>query len=183
MYQLPLRGRARPRFPHLRDKSAYLKPTAAALAGLAAFFASAAFADGAKAGGLSVQHPWARETAAGQAAGGGFMAIANTGSRGDQLVSGTSPVAAEVQLHSMTMDGGVMRMRRLTAGLAIPAGTTVELRPGGLHLMFIGLKRPLREGERFPVTLRFQRAGRVTVQFAVRPVGAGGPMEAGHAGH
>lgn len=82
----------------------------------------------------------------------------------------------------MSMDGGVMRMRQVTDGIGVPAKGSVELRPGSFHIMFMGLKRQLRQGERFPVTLRFQRAGRVTVQFAVQPVGSIGPMGAGHAG-
>lgn len=156
---------------------------AQALCALAGLSATAALAHGYKAGTLSIQHPWSRETAAGQTVGGGFMTIANDGTRDDRLLSGASPVAAEVQLHTMTMDGGVMRMRQVTDGIAIPAKGSVALKPGGYHIMFMGLKRQLRQGERFPVTLRFARAGAVTVRFAVQPVGSTGPMEGGHAGH
>jgi hypothetical protein len=145
--------------------------------------ASAALAHGYQNGNLTIQHPWSRETAPGQAVGGGFMTITNKGASEDRLVSGTSPVAAEVQLHTMTMDGGVMRMRQVEGGIAVPARGALELKPGSYHIMFMGLKRQLRQGERFPVTLRFQRAGRVTVQFAVQPVTSTGPMESGHAGH
>lgn len=145
--------------------------------------ATAAVAHGHRAGPLSIQHPWSRETAVGQAVGGGFLTIANNGSREDRLLSGTTPVAAEVQLHTMTMNGGVMRMRQVTDGIAVPAKGSVELKPGGYHIMFMGLKRQLRQGERLPVTLRFQRAGNVAVQFVVQPVGSTGPMEAGHGGH
>jgi copper(I)-binding protein len=150
---------------------------------VAGLLASAALAHDHQAGTLSIQHPWARETAPGQAVGGGFLAIVNAGASEDRLLSGTSPVAAEVQLHTMMMDGGVMRMRQVTGGIAIPANGAVELKPGGFHIMFMGLKRPLRQGERFPVTLRFQRAGNVTVQFAVQPVGSTGPMKGGHDSH
>lgn len=145
--------------------------------------ASASLARGYPIGKLSIQHPWSRETASGQAVGGGFMTITNQGAADDRLVSGTSPVAAEVQLHTMTMDGGVMRMRQVEGGIAVPARRTLELKPGSYHIMFMGLKRQLRQGERFPVTLRFQRAGKVTVQFAVQPITSTGPMESGHAGH
>lgn len=145
--------------------------------------ASAAMTHGYEAGSLAIQHPWSRETAAGQAVGGGFMTIRNTGDREDRLVSGTSAVATEVQLHTMSMDGGIMRMRQVQGGIAVPAKGVLELKPGSYHIMFVGLKRPLRQGERFPVTLRFQRAGSVTVQFAVQPIGSTGPMEGGHAGH
>ena len=145
--------------------------------------ASAALAQGYPIGKLSVQHPWSRETAAGQAVGGGFMTITNKGASEDRLVSGTSPVATEVQLHTMSMEGGVMRMRQVEGGIAVPAKGTLELKPGSYHIMFMGLKRQLRQGERFPVTLRFQRAGKVTVQFVVQPITSTGPMESGHAGH
>lgn len=144
---------------------------------------TAAVAHGYRAGTIAIQHPWLRETAAGQTVGGGFLTIANNGTREDRLLSGTTPVAAEVQLHTMTMDGGVMRMRQVTDGIAIPARGSVELKPGGYHIMFMNLKRQLRQGESVPVTLRFARAGAITVRFAVQPVGATGPMEGGHAGH
>ena len=145
--------------------------------------ATTAMAHGYQAGSLSIQHPWSRETAVGQAVGGGFLTIANSGTREDRLLSGTTSVAAEVQLHTMTMDGGIMRMRQVTDGIAIPAKGSVELKPGDYHIMFIGLKRQLRQGDRVPVTLRFQRAGNVTVQFAVQPVSATGRVEGRHAGH
>ena len=158
-------------------------PKMLALGAAIGLSATAAMAHSYRAGPLSIQHPWSRETAVGQAVGGGFLTIANSGTREDRLLSGTTPVAAEVQLHTMTMDGGIMRMRQVTDGIAIPARDSVELKPGGYHIMFMGLKRQLRQGERVPVTLRFQRAGNVTVQLAVQPISATGPMEDGHAGH
>jgi len=160
-----------------------ISPKALALGAVAGLTASAAVAHGYRTGALSIQHPWSRETAVGQAVGGGFLTIANSGTRDDRLLSGTSPVAEDVQLHTMSMDGGVMRMRQVTDGIAIPARGSAELKPGSYHLMFMGLRRQLRQGERFPVTLRFQRAGNVTVQFAVQPVGSTGPVEGRHAGH
>jgi copper(I)-binding protein len=151
--------------------------------GALGLFASAAVAHDYQAGSLTIQHPWSRETAVGQKVGGGFLIISNKGAKEDRLLSGASPVAAEVQLHTMSMDGGVMRMRQVEGGIAIPAKGALELKPGGYHIMFIGLKRPFKQGERVPVTLRFQRAGKVTVQFAVQPIGSTGAMESGHAGH
>lgn len=145
--------------------------------------ASAALAHGYQAGRLAIQHPWSRETATGQAVGGRFMTITNKGATDDRLVSGTSPMAAEVQLHTMTMDGGIMRMRQVEGGIAIPAKGVLELKPGSYHIMFMRLKHQLRQGERFPVTLRFQRAGSVTVQFTVQPVTSTGPLESSHAEH
>ena len=135
------------------------------------------------AGKLVIDRPWSRQTAPTQKVGGGFLTITNKGTAADRLVSATSSVAAEVQLHTMSMDGGVMRMRQMKDGVAIPAGKTVELKPGGLHVMFIGLKRPLAVGDSVPVTLRFARQGNVHVRFKVRPVGATGPVEARHGQH
>lgn len=160
-----------------------ISPKTLALGAAIGLMTTGAVARSYRAGPLSIQHPWSRETAVGQAVGGGFLTISNSGPSEDRLLSCTTPVAGEVQLHTMTMDGGVMRMRQVTGGIAIPVRGSVELKPGGYHIMFMGLKRQLRQGERFPVTLRFQRAGSVTVQFAVQPVGSTGPMEVGHAGH
>lgn len=134
-------------------------------------------------GKIAIGHPWTRETAATQTVGGGFLTIRNNGKASDRLISAASPFAAEVQIHNMSMDGGVMKMRQLKEGIAIAAGNTVELKPGGLHIMFIGLKKPFKKGSQIPATLKFERAGSVKVSFAVQPVGSTAPMEAGHAGH
>lgn len=145
--------------------------------------AGAAFAHSYQAGNLTIQHPWSRETAVGQSVGGGFLTVINAGNTEDRLLSGTSPIAAEVQLHTMTMDHGVMRMRQVTNGIAIPPKGTVQLQPGGYHIMFIGLSHPLHTGERVPVTLHFRRVGDVKVEFAVQQVSSTGPTEGGHVGH
>jgi copper(I)-binding protein len=155
----------------------------ARFASVALFAAAAAtplLAQSVTAGQLVIDHPWSRQTAPGQKVGGGFLTITNKGKADDRLISASSPVAGEVQLHTMSMDGGVMRMRQLKDGISIPAGKSVALKPGGLHIMFIGLKRPFALGETIPVTLRFQRQGAVTVRFKVEPVGATGPSEKRH---
>ena len=128
---------------------------------------------------LSVQHPWVRATVAGQKATGAFMEL--RASEPLELVGARSPITHVVQVHEMAVDHGVMKMRHLPV-LPLPAGQTVSLRPGSYHIMFMGLKRQLRQGERFPVTLRFQRAGNVTVQVSVQSVMSSGPMDSGHAG-
>lgn len=87
---------------------------------------------------------------------GGFLTIMNTGDSDDRLVSATSPASERVELHTMTMDGDVMRMREMEDGIALPAGEMVELKPGGLHVMFIGLSGPFVTGETVPVTLTFE---------------------------
>ncbi len=124
-----------------------------------------------KLGPIAVVQPHARATVAGQAAGGGFLKLENKGAD-DRLLSASAGVSRTVELHSMSMDGDVMRMRQVDA-IVLPAGKTVELKPGGLHLMFMGLKAPLRAGETFPLTLKFEKAGEVTVQVKIEAAGAG----------
>ncbi|NBX57877.1 MAG: copper chaperone PCu(A)C [Gammaproteobacteria bacterium] len=116
---------------------------------------------------ITIERPFARASAPGQMVGGGFMTIVHQGGAEDRLVSATTPIAREVQIHSMNMDGGVMRMRQVEGGLAIPAGGRVALQPGGLHLMFVDLNAPLVAGASFPVTLRFAKAGEIKVEFSV----------------
>ena len=116
---------------------------------------------------ITIERPWARASAAGQTVGGGFMTILHQGATEDRLVSATTPMAREVQIHTMNMDGGVMRMRPVEGGLAIPAGGRVVLQPGGLHLMFMELSAPLVAGSTFPVTLRFANAGDIKVEFNI----------------
>jgi copper(I)-binding protein len=111
----------------------------------------------------------------GAPAGAGYLTITNTGPSDDRLVGGSSPVSARLEIHEMSMSGGVMKMRPVTGGLVIPSGQTVTLRPGGYHIMLIGLKSPLRLDDRFTATLQFQKAGPVRVEFHVQtpPNGAG----------
>lgn len=131
------------------------------------------------AGPIGIENAWTRATAAAQTVGGGFMTIVNTGKADDRLVSASSPVAAEVQIHDMKMEEGVMRMRQLAGGLAVPAGARVELKPRSLHLMFMQLKAPLVSGQSVPVTLQFEKAGSVAVQFRVEAMGASAPATTG----
>ena len=121
---------------------------------------------------LRIEAPWARETATGQRDGGGFMVITNDGGKADQLVSATSPVSEQVQIHTVQLEQGMMRMRELPGGIPVPAAGRVELKPGSLHIMFIRLNRPLKAGEQVPVTLKFREAGEKTVAFEVRSVAA-----------
>ncbi|MEO7335292.1 MAG: copper chaperone PCu(A)C [Caldimonas sp.] len=132
-------------------------------------------------GTLSIGHPYARPTAPSQPTGGGYMKIANQGKADDKLVSASSPVARGVQMHTMRMEGDVMRMREVDA-VDVPSGKTIELKPGGLHLMLMGLKEPLVVGQKFPLTLRFDKAGEVTVQMSVDTPASGttGPTEMRH---
>lgn len=135
---------------------------------LAIAFASLIACSAALAQAPVVSDAWARPTVQGQNNGGGYLRIDSA--RADRLVGATSQVATSVEMHSMTMDGDVMRMRKLDA-IDVPAGGTVELKPGGLHLMLMGLKAPLAPGATFPITLKFEQAGEVQVQAKVAPRG------------
>lgn len=125
-----------------------------------------------QAGPLRIESPWLRATPGGAKVAGGYLRITNTGPEADRLLSVESPIATGGEVHEMSRDGGVMKMREVTGGLAIGPGQTVELKPGGFHLMLTGLTGPLKEGERTAVTLVFARAGRVPVNFPVAGIGA-----------
>ncbi|MEN5084525.1 copper chaperone PCu(A)C [Bosea sp. TWI1241] len=131
-------------------------------------------------GPLKIGHPWTRATPAGAKVAGGYLSVRNTGADADRLVGATSEIAGRVEVHEMAVKDGVMTMRPLNDGLPVKAGETVELKPGGLHIMFLDLKRQLKEGEKVKGQLRFEKAGTVDVDFAVQSVGA---REGGHAGH
>jgi copper(I)-binding protein len=130
-------------------------------------------APGVAAAQVTVEQPWSRAAPAG-ATGAGYMVLRNAGVEPDRLLGAETPAARRVELHTMMRDGDVMRMRHADA-IAVPPGGAVALAPGGLHLMLIGLTRPLRVGERVPVTLRFERAGAVPVELVVESAGARGP--------
>lgn len=156
----------------------------AARAGALAFALAASpalAADAFTAGDLVVETPWSRATPGAAPVAGGYLTITNTGSRPDRLVGGSSEISERFEVHSMEMVDGVARMAPVEGGLEIPPGETVALAPGGYHVMFMGLNRPLAEGDTFEATLAFEHAGTVPVTFAV---GAIGSREApGHGGH
>ena len=128
-----------------------------------------------KAGNLMIDHPWSRATPAGAQVAAGYMAIMNKGSEPDRLVGGSTSVAGKLEIHEMAMKDGVMTMRPVSGGLTIEPGKTVTLAPGGYHLMFVNLKSPLKQGEKFSASLEFQKAGKVDVTFEVQGVGAQSP--------
>jgi copper(I)-binding protein len=125
-------------------------------------------------GALSIIHPHARATPGGATTGAGYVRILNKGDTPDRLLSVSSPVAARVELHQTVRDGSVMRMRPLPGGIAVPERGKVELAPGGYHIMWVGLKQPLKEGQTFDATLRFEKAGEVPVVFLVESAARGG---------
>lgn len=123
-------------------------------------------------GSLKISSPWARATPNGASVGGGYMTITNTGNAPDRLVGGSSDASARFEIHNMSMDNGVMKMRPVESGIEIKPGQTVEFSPGGYHVMFVGLKRPFEEGQRVTAALKFEKAGNVAVNFTVEPIGA-----------
>lgn len=125
-----------------------------------------------KLGAIAIDHPYARATAPGQPTGGGFLKLENKGDA-DRLLSASAGVSNSVELHTMKMEGDVMRMRQVDA-IELPAGKTVELKPGGYHIMFMGLKAPLKAGDSFPVKLKFEKAGEVTVDVKIEAPGKEG---------
>lgn len=137
--------------------------------------AAPAVAQDYKVGSIKIEQPWARATPKGATIGAGYMKITNTGSEPDRLVGGSVAFAARFEVHSMTMEQGVMKMREVKDGLEIKPGETVELKPGGYHVMFVDLKQPLKQGEDVSVTLKFAKAGTIDVKYPVEAIGAGGP--------
>jgi copper(I)-binding protein len=123
-------------------------------------------------GSLEISQPWTRATPATAQTGGGFLTITNKGTTPDRLIAARSPASNKVEVHEMKMDGNVMKMRELEKGLEIPAGATVMLKPGGYHIMFMGLKAPLAKDAKVPVTLVFEKAGSIDVELKVEAIGA-----------
>lgn len=156
------------------------KTFAAALAALTlTATAPLALADAHK-GPITISHGWTRATPPSAPSGGGFIDITNAGPNDDRLIAVKSPVAGRVELHEMTMKDGVMTMREKAGGIPVPAGQTVSLAPGGLHIMFMKLNGPFKQGDMVPVTLTFEKAGDISMDLKVEKIGAKGM--AGHDG-
>jgi len=141
-----------------------------------AFVAAAAFAHGSTVGDIEIGHPYATPSLPGTSNGAAYFAmLENTGNSADRLLRATTPVAARVELHTMTVDAqGVMRMREVDA-IALAPHVKIRMRPGsGMHLMLVGLKESLKDGGRFPMTLEFERAGKVELTVNVQSAIPGG---------
>ncbi|MDH3240659.1 MAG: copper chaperone PCu(A)C [Alphaproteobacteria bacterium] len=135
---------------------------------------------GAKGQGIAVEVPWARATPGRSANGAAYFTVTNRGPSGDRLIGASSSAAGRVELHTHIHDKGVMRMRKLD-GVVLAPGVSVTFRPGGHHVMLVGLKAPLRKGGTFPLTLRFEKSAPVTVTVKVMGIGAmGGGGSHGH---
>ena len=143
-----------------------------ALAPLAALPAYAADYD---VGSIHISQPWSRATPKGAAAGAAYMTITNNGKTPDRVSCVSSDASAECQIHSMTMDNGVMQMRPVEGGLEIKPGETVTLKPGSFHMMLLNLKHPLEQGNDMKATLKFDNAGTVDVEYPIVGIGASAP--------
>ena len=132
-------------------------------------------ADDVKAGDLVISQAWSRATPGGAKVAGGFLTIENKGTAPDKLVGVSAEIAGKVEVHEMATENGVMKMRPVDKGLVIEPGKTVKLAPGGYHLMLQDLKGPFKQGEKVPVTLEFEKAGKVAVSLDVQGVGAQAP--------
>lgn len=131
-----------------------------------------------KLGDLQIDHPWSRATPKGAKIASGYVTIINRGSTADRLVGGTFASARGAEIHEMSIDRGVMKMRQLKSGLEINPGATLELKPGSFHFMFTDLGHALARGERVKGTLVFEKAGTVEVEYTVEAIG-GAPMQHG----
>ena len=125
-------------------------------------------APSAKAGDLVLSGAWARQSFGRAVNSAGFVTIKNMGSSDDMLIGASSTISKRTELHTHIRDGDVMRMRRVKGGIKVPKGGSAELKPGGLHVMFIGLKEPLKSGTTFPVTLKFKNAGDLTLTMTAQ---------------
>lgn len=144
--------------------------------------AQAPAAPAARAGAIAIEAPWLRATPGGAKVAGGYVTLRNAGTEPDRLTGAAIPQAGRAEIHSMTTEGGVMKMAPVEGGLALAPGGSVALKPGGYHLMFLDLKDGLRAGETVSGTLTFERAGTVPVTFSVAPIGAQGPGAGSEAG-
>lgn len=136
-----------------------------------------------KAGSLTIEAPWSRATPGGAKVAGAYMKITNAGTEPDRLVGGSVPFAGRFEIHEMAMESGIMKMRQLAKGLEIRPGETVELKPGGLHVMLMDLKQGLKDGQTVKGTLTFEKAGKIEVEYKVGPVGSAAPKGGGGHSH
>lgn len=150
--------------------------------------ANSALAHDYRAGDIEIGHPWTRATPPMAKVGGGYLELTNTGRVSDRILGGSSPVAGRVEIHNMEMTDGIMKMRPVPEGVEIPVGETVQLAPGGYHLMLLDLKQPIAAGDMVQVTLEFEHAGTIDVELAAGPIGSsatghGDAASSSHEGH
>jgi copper(I)-binding protein len=146
----------------------------AACVAVIAFASPPAAAHGYIKGNIQVRHPWTRATPPGAEVAAGYLEIRNTGRESDRVIGASTPVAERVEMHVMAREQGIMKMREVTS-LEAPARKRLVLRPGGTHLMIVGLRKPFVKGQRIPLTLRFEHGGDVRVELEVQVGGSTKP--------
>jgi periplasmic copper chaperone A len=134
-------------------------------------------------GSIQIGNPWTRATPKGADVAGAYMRLSNKGAAADRLIGGSSPAAGRFEVHHMTVEDGVMKMRPVDGGLEVKPGETVELKPGSFHIMLMGLKQPLEKGQKVKGTLVFEKAGTVEIEYAVEALGASAPPGGHGHGH
>jgi copper(I)-binding protein len=134
-------------------------------------------------GDIGISSPWARATPRGAEVAGAYMTVTNKGTTADRLIAGSSPAAARLEFHAMSMEQGVMKMRPVQGGIELKPGATVEFKPAAFHIMLVGLKAPLKQGQHVKATLQFEKAGKLDIEYLVEAMGASGPAPAAHMDH
>jgi periplasmic copper chaperone A len=122
---------------------------------------------------IQIEQPWSRATPAGASTGAVYLTVTNKSHDADRLLGASSDVADKSQIHEMKVVNGIMEMREVSGGLRVPAGGSIELKPGSYHVMLIGLKKPFKAGETIPLTLDFEKAGKISITVPIRAMGAG----------
>jgi copper(I)-binding protein len=149
-----------------------MRPTPLLVASIAILAITTAHGRDYKVGSVDIADPWSRATPKGSSVAAGYMKITNTGTAPDRLIGGSADVAPTFEVHEMTMENGVAKMRPVKGGLEIKPGETVELKPGSFHIMFVGLKKPLASGDHITGTLVFEKAGTINIEYDVQVMGA-----------
>jgi len=160
-----------------------IRLAAAAATLLVSSLVGPAFAHDFRVGSLELKHPWSAKAPPVAPVLGGYLIIVNTGTEGDRLVGGSTAVAERLELHESSLVDGVARMRPAQEGIAIPAGDTIALEPGGAHIMLVNPKQRPAEGEKFKATLQFEKAGPVEVDFVVQRKASQPAAAENHSGH
>ena len=159
-----------------------MTPTIAFAALLTTLLSAPLHADDVKAGDLLITQAWSRQTPSGAKVAGAYLTVENKGTTADKLIGVSSDVAGRAEIHEMAMDAGVMKMRPLDNGIVVEPGKTIKLAPGGNHMMLMDLKSQFKQGDKVPVTLQFEKAGKVNVSLDVQGVGAQAPGGGDHSG-
>jgi len=148
-----------------------------AMAAMPLMALTAASADDIRAGDLSIDDAWSRPAPVEGATGVVYLEIENKGKEPDRLVAAKTPVAENTELHESTEEAGVAKMRPLADGIKVPPNSEIKLKPRGMHIMLLGLKQKLEEGQSFPMTLTFEKQGDVGIEVEVKSGGKAGASE------